>query len=111
MATIQQIFGSGATQSLTTLTISKADLDALVPGYSPSADDSGDKLLAAIAYATAQTATESARGTDSTRRTTCTYAGYDVVSRSGLPEGDYDRRDLFTLVWYSPQPTAGFSLV
>lgn len=110
MTTLQVLFGANATQDAATITISKADLDAMVPGYVPAVNNSGDEVAAAIAYHLGQTATESARGTDSTRRFTCTYAGYDVVSRSGLTDGDYDRRDLFTAIWYTPQPNAPFTL-
>ena len=110
MATLQQILGANATQDATTITLSKADLDAMVPGFTPGLNNTGDEILIAIAWYAAQTATESARATDSTRRTTITYAGYDVVSRSGLSDGEYDRRDLFTAVWYTPQANAPFTL-
>lgn len=110
MASLQSLFGSSAIQTATAITISKSDLDALVPGYTPQDSDSGDELAAAILYLLGQTATESARATDATRRFTCTYAGYDVVSRSGLPDSPYDRRDLFTAIWYTPQPQSPFML-
>lgn len=46
--TITQIFGSAATQSATTITISKTDLQAV--GLTPSASNTAESLLAAVLF-------------------------------------------------------------
>lgn len=42
--TLQEVFGPGATQTATTITIAKADL----PDYTPTFDDGGEKVFAGI---------------------------------------------------------------
>ena len=46
--TIIQVFGAGATQSGSTLTISKTDLQAV--GLTPSASNTAESLLAAVLF-------------------------------------------------------------
>ncbi|HEY9660514.1 MAG TPA: hypothetical protein V6C65_18830 [Allocoleopsis sp.] len=61
--TLTQVFGAGTTQDSTTFTITKADLASA--GYTPSASDSAEKILAAIIDKARQSLTSTGADTNS----------------------------------------------
>ena len=60
--TLTQVFGAGATQDSESFTITKADLASA--GYTPSASDSAEKILAAIIDKARQSLTSTAADTN-----------------------------------------------
>ena len=98
--TLTAVFGSGATQSSTTLTISKADLAAA--GLTASSSNTAESLVVALLITIANTLTETQRQTDTTNRNvTVTYAGQDQINQGGTPY----RRDVWSTVAYKQTTT------
>lgn len=93
--TLQDIFGTGATQDVSTITIQKSALQAV--GLTPSPTNDPQALLAAIALIAKNSLTETNRATDMVnRKVTLTYVGQDLVVQSSQ---NY-RRDLFYFALY-----------
>lgn len=99
--TLTEVFGDNATQTSTTITISKADLAAT--GLSAASNNTAESIVIALMMKISATLTETARATDLvTRNVTVSYAGQDVISQQGNPY----RRDVWNTVAYKSTTTA-----
>lgn len=75
--TLQQVFGAGATQTATTLTITKADL----PGLTALVGNTAESLLVGMVIIWLTNLTETARITDEVnRQIAVTDAGTDITA-------------------------------
>lgn len=93
--TLQELFGPGAAQTATTVTIQKADLAAV--GLTASANNSAESLLIAIFLRCYQIATENNRLLDEANRNTAiSDAGIDLYEGAG---GTFIRRSLALSVY------------
>jgi len=77
VTTLQQIFGASATQTATTVTITKADLAST--GFTPSANNTADSILAAI-VAFAETNIPDANVSSNTGQTIGIADGYQSIT-------------------------------
>ncbi len=93
--TLTEVFGGGATQTQTTITISKADLAAV--GLTASASNRAESLLVAMLMLASNALTEIARSQDTVNRhVTVQYGGQDLIEQSGT---NY-RRDVYSVLAY-----------
>lgn len=76
-----QLFGASATQDATTLTIHKADLT----GLTPSATNTAESLLAAIAVFAQTTLTTANQASNTDQSITITDSNDNIVTRSSIP--------------------------
>ncbi|MEH1787542.1 MAG: hypothetical protein V7L23_18695 [Nostoc sp.] len=82
--TLQQVFGANATQTATTVTITKADLSAT--GFTPSATNTADSILAAL-IAFAETNIPDANVTGgNTAQTVGIADGYQQITTIGTSQ-------------------------
>ena len=81
---LTQVFGANATQTSTTITISKADL-ATATGLTPSATNTADSLFVAVLLQAATALNSTAQGTNNDIDVTIDDSGYqNLVSRNSL---------------------------
>lgn len=93
--TLTDIFGTGATQDLSTITIQKSALAA--KGLTPSANNNAESLLVALLLIMKDALTETARATDiDNRQVTIFYQGQDLINQAAK---DF-RRDSFSIMLY-----------
>lgn len=94
--TLSEVFGSGASQDLNNLTISKTDL--VGKGLTAAASNRAEALLVAVILKSADVLTETARASDLVNRNvTVAYIGQDLIDQGG---GNIFRRDTFTVSLY-----------
>jgi hypothetical protein len=80
--TLQQVFGASATQTATTITITKADFVSI--GLTPSATNTSEALYVALLLFAANNLTEANRLTDLVARNVAIdYSGQDLVNQGG----------------------------
>jgi hypothetical protein len=79
--TLDQLFGAGATQDATTLTLSKADFVGV--GLNGAADNSAQSLFVAIFLKAAQVLTEANQALDSTQLVTLGRDLDSLITRDG----------------------------
>ncbi|MBE9011032.1 hypothetical protein IQ250_12525 [Pseudanabaenaceae cyanobacterium LEGE 13415] len=102
--TLQEIFGTGATQDANTLTIQKSALAA--KGLNSSANNTAESLLTAIMLQAAENLTENARSSDTLNRSmTITYSGQDLLDSGGVTF----RRDTFITTLYKQTQLASIN--
>ncbi|MBE9011033.1 hypothetical protein IQ250_12530 [Pseudanabaenaceae cyanobacterium LEGE 13415] len=93
--TLADVFGANATQNETSITIQKADLQAL--GLTPAATNRAESILVAIVMRATSALTEVNRAQDLTNRhVTVNYAGQDLIDQSG----NAFRRDAYSVLLY-----------
>ena len=78
--TLQQVFGSNATQTATQLIISKADLATI--GLTASATNTGESLLAAIIVFSQQTLTDTNQDTNADQSISISDNSDSLVTRN-----------------------------
>ena len=106
--TISQVFGPGATQTATTVVIDKSWMTQY--GLVPSADDTPEALLSAIVQKAAESLSEARRANNRNEQfVTVTYGGYDEIEDVPGAPGQV-RRDVCTVITYTPKPLVGFTL-
>lgn len=93
--TLTEVFGAAATQTATTLTISKANLAAV--GLTASATNTAESLLIALVLQAALQLTETARTGDYASRNVTVYSGGTDLPVQG---GNTYRRDQFSILAY-----------
>lgn len=90
--TLQDVFGPGATQTATTITIAKADF----PKLTARVDNSGQEVFVGLILRAADFFTTTARDTDTDRKLEVTYDGQTIFP---IPNStDLDRQDTYTCV-------------
>lgn len=93
--TLADVFGTGATQDINTITIQKSALATV--GLTASADNRAEALLTAIILTAQNTLTETNRSQDLTNRhLSITYSGQDLVEQNST----MFLRDAFTILLY-----------
>lgn len=95
--TLADVFGPGATQNATTITIAKADL----PTLTPSATNTAQQLLAAILLKAGAFLTPEKHDADPDAKIEIAYSGQSVVPGTG---GTNSRQDTYSLVFYKTVP-------
>lgn len=106
--TIEEVFGSGATQSATSFTVQKAPLAEF--GLSAGATNRAEGLFFGQVAVAAKNLTEANRAQDrANRHVTVTFANFDVVE-DPPGSGQMFRRDIYTVVAYKAQPNTPFDL-
>lgn len=105
---IEQVFGPGASQTATHVVISKAWMSEF--GLTPSVDDVPEALLAAVVMKASQQLTETRRAQNrDSQFVTVTSGEYDEIRDvPGTPS--QVRRDVATMIVYTPVPEVAFSL-
>ncbi|GAB4209665.1 MAG: hypothetical protein Fur006_69630 [Coleofasciculaceae cyanobacterium] len=99
------VFGAGATQTATTLSIAKADL----PTLAVAADNSAQQLFVAILLKVAEKLTPEARNADGDFKVTIDYGGQSIFTIAGST--DLDRQDTFTVTLHKRQPSVQIDAV
>lgn len=84
--TLTAIFGAGATQNATTITIAKADLSAI--GLSASASNTAESLLAAIVLKAKEALTDANFGLNIDQSITV-VSGFDSLVQRPLSDGTF----------------------
>lgn len=92
--TLTEVFGAGATQTATTVTILKADL----PGLTPAANNTAESLVVAIALKTKANLTTTAREGDIDRRVAIESGFSQILTRNNTPY----RQDSVTISFQKP---------
>lgn len=93
--TLQDVFGTGATQNSTSITIQKSDLAAA--GLTAAATNTAESILVAVLKLATDKLTEVARSQDlATRHVTVNYNGQDLIDQGG----SYYRRDAYSILLY-----------
>lgn len=95
--TLADVFGPAATQTATTITISKADL----PTLTATATNSAQQLLAGILLKAGQYLTPEKHDADPDAKIEIAYTGQSVVPGTG---GTNSRQDTYSLVFYKSVP-------
>lgn len=97
---LTDVFGAGATQTATTITIAKADL----PGLTASATNNGQQLLAGILLKAAAKLTAANRTSDPDVKITIDYGGQTIFPIAGTT--NLDRQDSYSVLLYKQVPRA-----
>lgn len=98
---LQSVFGPGATQTSTNLTISKADLATV--GLTAQASNTAESLFVAFILIAAKELTEANRAGDTAlRNVTLPYGGQDVSGAIAAPF----LRDAYSVLLYRPYSLA-----
>ena len=93
--TLTEVFGANATQTSTTITISKADLASV--GLVAASNNTAESLLVAILLKAESVLSEPNRSLDATNRNvTVNYGGQDLVETNNA----YYRRDAYSVLMY-----------
>lgn len=79
---LQSIFGANATQTATTLTITKADFAGT--GFTPSNSNTAESLLGAIVGFSQNTLTATNQTSNTDQSVTITDSNDSIVTRSGV---------------------------
>lgn len=95
--TLSDVFGNGATQTASTLAISKADMASV--GLSPSASNTAESMLVSILLYAAIRLTEAARTADQANRNITVYSGGQDIT--GSPPNVF-LRDVYSVLMYRP---------
>jgi hypothetical protein len=94
--TLQEVFGSNATQTATTITINKSDL--AIVGLTASATNTAESLITALTLMASRSLTETNRASDTANRNvTLSYNGQDLIDQG---TAGYFRRDIYSLLLY-----------
>ena len=93
--TLAEVFGASASQTSTTLTITKSDL--AIVGLTASSSNTAESLLLALILFSQRNLTETNRSTDTANRNlSVSYGGQDLVQQGT----DNFRRDVFSVLAY-----------
>ena len=106
--TLTEVFGTGATQTSTGLTVTKAPMSEF--GLTATGTNTAESLLGGIVAVAAKNLSEANRANDRVNRNlTISPAGFDVVE-DPAGSGQYFRRDIYTVILYKSEPNTPLSL-
>lgn len=97
---LTDVFGAGATQTATTVTIAKADL----PGLTAAATNNGQQILAGILLRAGIKLTPTNRTSDPDIKITIDYGGQTIFPIAGST--NLDRQDSYSVLLYKQVPRA-----
>lgn len=97
--TLTEVFGAGASQTATTITISKADL----PTLTASSTNTAQQLLVAILLKARQVLTPANRDTNPDIKATIDYGGQTIFPIAN--SSDLDRQDSYTVTLHKTVPS------
>lgn len=94
---LQDVFGSGATQSSANITIAKADLASV--GLTAQNSNTAESIFVSLILLAARSLTEANRATDNVNRNvTVPYGGQDISGTTQSPV----LRDVYSVLMYRP---------
>ena len=97
---LTDIFGAGATQTATTVTIAKADL----PGLTATATNNGQQIFTALLLKAAAKLTTANRTSDPDIKITIDYGGQTIFPIANSQ--NLDRQDSYSVLLYKQVPRA-----
>lgn len=97
---LTDVFGSGATQTATTVTIAKADF----PTLTASATNNGQQLFTAMLLKAAAKLSSANRTADADIKITIEYGGQTIFPLAGSE--NLDRQDSYSIVLHKQVPKA-----
>lgn len=97
---LTDVFGAGATQTATTITISKADL----PGLTALATNNGQQIFSGILLRAGVKLTAANRTADPDVKITIDYGGQTIFPIAG--SANLDRQDSYSVLLYKQVPRA-----